>query len=437
MNRSRMAVVALTAAAVAARGVLAARPMVGRPRPTAAGPEPATRSPQSPDPIVPPSERPRVPWLVSHADQFFTVMAMVSLVGSLLLVGWRWSGRSAGGDEGTTLGAVLGTVVLWSIYLMWKVPQWQAAGKAASGELDKREQFEIENAARSTLGQILSGVAVLTGLLFAWQQLGNTNDNLQLSNDNLLISREGQITDRFARAVEQLGSDDPTIRIGAIYALERIARDSERDHRPVMEVLTAFVRNEPEGAATPVTGSDVQGTVRGTEVRAALGVIGRRDAERDGGGECLNLYGARLIGIDLAGFRLARTCFRSADLPGATFAAADLTGGSFQDADLSGANLGEAVAVGVNFRDATLTRANLIGADLTGASLTGADLSGALLDEATILSGADLNGADLRGAILFGVDLSETRFVSSEQLAVALIDGRTALPPGLATPPSR
>lgn len=73
----------------------------------------------------------------------------------------------------------------------------------------------------------MSGVAVLTGLIFAWQQLGQTSDNLR-------VSEEGQITDRFGRAVDQLGSDQFTIRLGGVYALERIARDSPRDYGPVM-----------------------------------------------------------------------------------------------------------------------------------------------------------------------------------------------------------
>ena len=56
------------------------------------------------------------------------------------------------------------------------------------------------------------------------------------------VSVEGQITERFTKAVEQLGSDNTAISLGGIYALERIAKDSEKDHWPVMEVLTAYVR---------------------------------------------------------------------------------------------------------------------------------------------------------------------------------------------------
>jgi len=50
------------------------------------------------------------------------------------------------------------------------------------------------------------------------------------------------VTDRYTKAIEQLGSDKRDVRIGGIYALERVARDSPRDHPTVIEVLAAFIR---------------------------------------------------------------------------------------------------------------------------------------------------------------------------------------------------
>jgi hypothetical protein len=84
------------------------------------------------------------------------------------------------------------------------------------------------------LAQILGGAALLSGLYFTWR--------------TLQINREGQITERFTRAIDQLGATDDAgnrlfeIRLGGIYALERIARESEEDYWPIMEVLTAYVR---------------------------------------------------------------------------------------------------------------------------------------------------------------------------------------------------
>jgi hypothetical protein len=54
-------------------------------------------------------------------------------------------------------------------------------------------------------------------------------------------AEQGHITDRFTAAVEQFGSDKMAVRLGAIYALERISKDSRRDHWTIMETLTAYV----------------------------------------------------------------------------------------------------------------------------------------------------------------------------------------------------
>jgi hypothetical protein len=85
-----------------------------------------------------------------------------------------------------------------------------------------------------TLAQILAGTALLSGLYFTWR--------------TLQVNREGQITERFTRAIDQLGATDDDgnklfeIRLGGIYALERIARESKEDYWPIMEILTAYVR---------------------------------------------------------------------------------------------------------------------------------------------------------------------------------------------------
>lgn len=59
---------------------------------------------------------------------------------------------------------------------------------------------------------------------------------LRFTARSFVLSREGQVTDRYTKAIEQLGSDKLDVRIGGIYALERVARDSTGDHPTVMEV---------------------------------------------------------------------------------------------------------------------------------------------------------------------------------------------------------
>ncbi len=84
-----------------------------------------------------------------------------------------------------------------------------------------------------------------------------------IAQGNLEVAREGQITDRISKAVEQLGAERTVsadgakdgrteanieVRIGGILALERIAQDSVRfhqgrDHVRIMELLCAYIRN--------------------------------------------------------------------------------------------------------------------------------------------------------------------------------------------------
>jgi hypothetical protein len=56
------------------------------------------------------------------------------------------------------------------------------------------------------------------------------------------LAQQGHITDRYTRAIEQLGSDKQDVRLGGIYALERIAKDSAQDGATIAEVLTALIR---------------------------------------------------------------------------------------------------------------------------------------------------------------------------------------------------
>ena len=112
----------------------------------------------------------------------------------------------------------------------------------------------------------LAGAVGLVGLFFTWRSLRQTRKSQEQTQKNtqrtLELTEQGQITERFTRAIDQLGATDDKqtprleIRLGGIYALERIARDSsERDYSTVMEVLTAYVRENTPQAPGPFEGS--------------------------------------------------------------------------------------------------------------------------------------------------------------------------------------
>ena len=189
------------------------------------------------------------------------------------------------------------------------------------------------------------------------------------------------MTGRYAKAIEQLASGQLDVRIGGIYALERIARDSPRDHPTIMEVLAAFIREHSREQWPPAEpGAESPAPTTRPDVQAAATVIGRRSVGYDS------------QPIDLRAANLARANLNGADLNGA-----DLTRANLAQVKLAGANLFVADLTRANLPGVDLTRATLFGAYLHSANLTGADLTEADLTEAD-LTGANLTEAHLTGA---------------------------------------
>jgi uncharacterized protein YjbI with pentapeptide repeats len=132
---------------------------------------------------------------------------------------------------------------------------------------------------------------------------------------------------------------------------------------------------------------------------------------------------ADLSAADLAGAALGRALLPSADLAQADLSRAVLDQADLREADFFQADLTAASLRGANLRDTDFDHAHL-----AGARLDGADLTGACLDE------ADLAGAVLDGARLDGAELGVARGLTQAQLAAAVGDADTRLPPGLSVP---
>jgi hypothetical protein len=257
-----------------------------------------------------------------------------------------WAGKLAQNAEwilGRRAARVLGAVALLAVVvaLLMVFLDWYVAPNHPG----ERKDLVL------TLAQILGGIALLSGLYFTWR--------------TLQVNREGQITERFTRAIDQLGATDDDgnprfeIRLGGIYALERIARDSPtRDYSTVMEVLTAYVRENapwpaestksperdfikpPEGdsvsnsSPNEATEQDegaerevapTSGTPR-TDIQAVLDILKRREED--------HVPEKHRVRLDLRGTNLQGATLFRADLQGATLFRATLS-----RADLIGANL--------------------------------------------------------------------------------------------------
>jgi hypothetical protein len=254
---------------------------------------------------------------------------------------------------------------------------------------------------RTQLLTLGAGVFAAGALIFTARNFTLSRHSVELQRQTFELTEQGQVTDRYTRAIEQLGSDRLDVRIGGIYALESVARDSARNHPTVMEVLTAFIREHSHESWPPrESHADMPAQALRPDVQAAVTVVGRRYANRD------------VARIDLRGADL-----RWASLIGAELHSANLSNANMTGVDFGGADLGMADLRNANLTDSRL-RANLTGAYLTGADLSGAKLSGA------VLIGADLTDADLGAAKCGGLlraDLTGARLLRANLTDVDLI----------------
>jgi hypothetical protein len=210
--------------------------------------------------------------------------------------------------------------------------------------LSPKELLDAESGIRSSMIQIVGGLALLTGLYFTAR--------------GLRLTREGHITDRYAKAIDQLGHENLDVRLGGIFALERLARDSATDSGVVLEVLTAFIREHTrESVSVPskeVVTADVQAalkvigraTNRNLDDRLDFYHCGLNDAQLSGDFSNSMFYYSRLFDTSFAGAKLSyaglsfcsaeRAAFSSADAGGADFVNATYVNSWFLNANLGG-----------------------------------------------------------------------------------------------------
>jgi hypothetical protein len=186
----------------------------------------------------------------------------------------------------------------------------------------------VENNARKAFAEIVGSTALLVGLYFTWSSVE--------------VGREGQVTERFTKAIDQLGAINDKgekqleIRLGGIYALERIARDSEKDHWHIMEILTADLRehapwppktaqlqkdNQLREKKPPATKDEILPKPT-PDIQAVLTVLSRRVwrfAEKEALREdnYLDLADTDLREVRLSGAHLERAELQDAHLEGA------------------------------------------------------------------------------------------------------------------------
>ena len=299
----------------------------------------------------------------------------------------RWlKGPTAIRDIGLYVGIGLAALVV--LLFVWKGVAsfwiWYSAEVASKDGTPVYPHAALVNPVVAGIGAALLVVAALLQAATARRRHTEQTD----------ADRQRRITESFGKAVEQLAHASAEVRVGGIFTLERISRESPGDYWTAMEVLTAFVREQARWKMLGI--GDVQERPASrTDVAAALAVIRRRpEAERNRertAGWRLDLSGTDLRGADLVEAHLEHAVLRDVHLENTLLWQVHL-----ERADLQR----------VRFEGATLALAHLELALLHDAHLEGANLGKAHLEEA-VLDGAHLEGATLWEAYLDGVHLEQ------------------------------
>lgn len=175
--------------------------------------------------------------------------------------------------------------------VLWVVPA--ALTRHPSGDMTAAERLKAVNDVRAPLVAFLVAVGAAGTLWFTARTYA--------------LNREGHVTDRYTKAVGQLGDESSPVRIGGVYALERIGNDSPKDRTTIIYVLGAFIRERSK--AMRERQDDPSEDVK-AGLRAAARLLGRSDA-------ILDLRDADLRHADLSALPGKRVLLEGANLEGA------------------------------------------------------------------------------------------------------------------------
>ncbi|WP_162907878.1 pentapeptide repeat-containing protein [Allorhizocola rhizosphaerae] len=298
----------------------------------------------------------------------------------------------------SVIGVAAATILL--VYFpTWAYPNLAGPDFALITDVQRRielqqAQGQLQNSLRTMLLQALAGIVIIMGAIATWRQVH--------------ISRDVHVTQQFSHAVDQIGDDKLDVRIGGLYALERIARTTPDERVTIMFMLGAFIRHRspwpdttagsPEPHPTETVDRKVPWLrVRKPDVQAAMNVLSRRLVDPNAARLYLARTDLRSLQVN-DGSQFTNSNFNHANLARAWLRGAVLDRSGFKNCDLRLANLNQASLVGADLRHAHLQQADLSGADLSNADLRGANLTD------TNLTGANLTGIRTDDSIIWPHD---------------------------------
>jgi uncharacterized protein YjbI with pentapeptide repeats len=291
-----------------------------------------------------------------HLALFLGGLIVVVLVAETLFRR-RFSAIAPAGDRAGTArwpwlladrGLVVVAGVLTAIGALALLVMLDVAGGVPPGA--ERAKLTIE-AIKYGLGSVAAGGAAAALLLAVRRQ----RHAEQVHDHTVDDAAERRVTDLYTKAVEQLGHADAAVRLGGLYALERVAQNNPRQRQTIVNVLCAYLRMP----YTPPPAADTTPAVTGPVTDLPLP---RTATTWDGGRDPYQELQVRLTAQRILSTHLTLPPeVTAADEIGTVTASADQPFWPDIDLDLTGATL----------IDWTLDRASLRNATFTSATFTG------------------------------------------------------------------
>lgn len=373
-----------------------------------------------------------------------------------------WVGHVKPDGENVSLKWLVGiglavTLVLAAVLFYGQAELLTDPGESA-WSIESPELLDIARSTAFGLGAIGAIAALLVGYRRQKStedahdhQVQTTKDNLELEHKKQKVEEISNLHDRYAKAVEQLASENPTIRLGGVYVLSALANDwlATKDYRQrqvCVDMLCAYLRSDPE---VPADVSDdkqdeylLNTLKKDQDVRKAaleslseirtLERLNEPSAPTSGLPQSIqDLYRTLKateviprVRIDLAGITLRGLNLRHARLAYLPLNNANLAGANLSRSELTRTDFGGATMNGVDLSHATLLRTNLTGARLECVDLAGSVLVDPRLRGATITGPEGHAGGSLALSFFIGVNPSTTRQFSARGFRV-LMDGET------------
>lgn len=323
------------------------------------------------------------------AFAFFSFISGVYFSGVKLFSLEYW----ADGINGTSRSEAFRNIGLFFIALVglffgiWRTITAHRQTKTAKKQAHIAEQGHITNTINDSVKGL--GSEKIVKELIEIPRYQKDDKGWKYDKDNKLIpALRPDGTPIIDRTTHEVTSPNLEVRIGSIYALERIARDSLRDHIQVMENLCAYIRENSPVTSLDPTEDLFSRAVPRIDIQAAISVIGRRSGEQI---EIemqrqfrLDLRNTDLSGIDFSGgdfsaamlhkCRLEACLFNDTSLKGTQFHSALLNHSSFYRAEMRGALFNHAV-INRPFLVAGDQNESILMGNIYGISVAGADLT--------------------------------------------------------------